>query len=128
MEVIKNILIRSRGTLKLIPIEAITLFKSDSKYTMAYCNNTPEPYIIEDTLVFLEKRLEGFVRIHRNCLVRVSSIQGITKTKNGKSSVVYCNIKAGIVGEKPIEIKAKVSRRQLPTLREIIKDRTREVD
>ncbi len=68
----------------LLNIDDIDYFQSNEKYTSAYSKG--KEYILRSSLVKLEAKLdpECFWRIHRSCLVRVKSIESISKTLSGK--------------------------------------------
>lgn len=68
----------------LLNIDDIDYFQSSEKYTSAYSKD--KEYILKSSLVKLEEKLdpEKFWRIHRSCLVKIKSIESVTKTLSGK--------------------------------------------
>ena len=72
----------------LVNMDEVIRFQSEEKYTTAY--TTTSQYIIDLTLVELEKRLDPhqFVRVHRAHLVAIDYISEIRKTDSGRLCVV----------------------------------------
>jgi len=101
-----HISIQLRGSISLVPIENIIYFMADSKYVTV---RTEEgSHLIEDSLVSLEKEFgERFLRIHRNALIAIRSIEGLEKQPNGRWRILF----------KKIDDKLEVSRRHTPTVR-----------
>lgn len=97
------------GSIKLIPIEDIYYFQSDSKYVVVY--HRGGEVLIDDSLKSLEQEFsDHFTRIHRNALVADVYIEGLEKIANGQFQLRLVNCPT------PLE----VSRRQLPSVRKII--------
>ena len=71
-----------------VNIDEVIRFHSEEKYTTAY--TTTSQYVIDQTLVELEKRLDPrqFVRVHRAHLVAIDYISEIRKTDSGHLCVV----------------------------------------
>ena len=72
----------------LVNMDVVIRFQSEEKYTTAY--TTTSQYIIDQTLVELEKRLDPrqFVRVHRAHLVAIDYIAEIRKNDAGRLCVV----------------------------------------
>jgi two-component system LytT family response regulator len=72
----------------LVNMDEVIRFQSEEKYTTAYTTTTQ--YVIDQTLVELEKRLDPrqFVRVHRAHLVAIDYIAEIRKTDAGRLCVV----------------------------------------
>ena len=72
----------------LVNMDEVIRFQSEEKYTTAY--TTTSQYVIDQTLVELEKRLDPrqFVRVHRAHLVAIDYIAEIRKTETGRLCVV----------------------------------------
>jgi len=105
-----HISIQLRGSISLVPIEEIIYFMADSKYVTVRTEDGS--HLIEDSLVSLEKEFdERFLRIHRNALVSVRSIEGLEKQPNGRWMVQF----------KKIDDKLEVSRRHTSTVRRWIR-------
>ena len=108
---------RVKGNIQLIPIASIRYFHADQKYvTVGFVeNNTQQQVLIEDSLKSLEQNLnQRFIRIHRNALVAEAYITGLNKDKKGAHWLSLHNI----------EQQFEISRRHLPELRKLIKDKT----
>jgi len=69
---------------KLINVIDVDYFQSSEKYTSAYVNG--KEYILRSSLKKLENQLDPneFWRVHRATIVRVKSIESITKTLSGQ--------------------------------------------
>lgn len=82
----KNLSIHERGKVLLIPIEDVLYLRAEQKYVTV--RTSEREYLIEEALNVLEKEHAArFVRIHRNCLVAKTAIEGfekITDTENGE--------------------------------------------
>lgn len=74
----KNLSIHERGKIMLIPIEEVLFLRAEMKYVTV--RTTQHEYLIEEALTALEKEFAArFIRIHRNCLVARSAIEGFEK-------------------------------------------------
>ncbi len=69
---------------KLINVVDIDYFQSSEKYTSAFING--KEYVLRSSLKKLEEQLDPneFWRVHRATLVRVKSIESISKTLSGQ--------------------------------------------
>jgi two-component system LytT family response regulator len=69
-------------------MDEVIRFQSEEKYTTAYTTTTQ--YVIDQTLVELEKRLDPrqFVRVHRAHLVAIDYIAEIRKNDAGRLCIV----------------------------------------
>src|SRR6267378_4372764 len=75
-------------------------------------------YLIEESLVALEREFSGpFVRIHRNCLVARDAVRGFERAGGGDEEAHWQVVLDGFSERLP------VSRRQWPTVRELIADK-----
>lgn len=107
---------RVHGEMKLIPVDEITYFQSDQKYTRV-CYDGGE-HLIDDSLKQLEREFEEqFVRIHRSALVAVAQIDALHKTEDGEVSVRL----RGHAGTEAL----KVSRRHVAAVRRRLRGNTR---
>ncbi|HSG63923.1 MAG TPA: LytTR family DNA-binding domain-containing protein, partial [Gammaproteobacteria bacterium] len=78
---------RVKGELRLIPLDQITCFVADQKYTNVHHRGGQN--LIDDSLKSLEEEFTGdFVRIHRGALVKVSEIDRLEKRADGKTRLV----------------------------------------
>jgi two-component system, LytTR family, response regulator AlgR len=74
----KNLSIHERGKIHLIPIEQVLYLRAELKYITV--RTAEREYLIEESLSALEKEFAvRFVRIHRNCLVAKTAIEGFEK-------------------------------------------------
>jgi len=108
---------RVKGNLQLIPVESIRYFKADQKYvSVGYIEeDTLQEVLIEESLKSLEQSLQNcFSRIHRNALIATQFITGMEKDPEG---VQWLNLNQ-------IDIKFEVSRRHIPEIRKLIKDKS----
>lgn len=101
---------RVRGSLVLVPIADIDYLLAEDKYVIVHY--TGGEVLIEEPLKALETEFgERFVRIHRNCLVALDKLGGLTRMSDGR---VLARLER--VGT-PLE----VSRRNLPTVRKMVR-------
>lgn len=74
----KNLSIRERGKILLIPIEQVLFLRAELKYVTV--RTADHEYLIEESLSALEQEFAvRFVRIHRNCLIAKEAIAGFEK-------------------------------------------------
>jgi len=74
----RNLSIHERGKIHLIPIEKVLYLRAELKYITV--RTAEREYLIEESLSALEKEFFArFVRIHRNCLIAKSEIEGFEK-------------------------------------------------
>jgi len=100
-----------RGSIKLIPIEDIYYFHSDSKYVAVH--HKEGEVLIDDSLKSLEQEFSQlFTRIHRNSLVANSCIEALEKVSDNHFQLRLRGC------DKLLE----VSRRQLPVVRKLISE------
>jgi len=100
-----------RGGIKLIAIEDIYYFHSDSKYVVVHHKNGE--VLIDDPLKSLEQEFsDRFTRIHRNSLVANNCIEALEKVSDNHFQLRLRGCNALL----------EVSRRQLPTVRKLINE------
>jgi two-component system response regulator AlgR len=106
-----------RTRIHLVPVAAIVYFKAELKYVTL--RTREREHIIEESLVSLEKEFaDGFLRIHRNCLVARGAINGFERAPGGSEEEGHWEVLLdGVVERLP------VSRRQLSAVREILGER-----
>ena len=100
-----------RGSIKLIPVESIYYFHSDSKYIAVH--HQEGEVLIDESLKNLEQEFgDRFTRIHRNSLVANNRIEALEK-----------------VGDNHFQLRLRdcntlleISRRQLPAVRKLINE------
>ncbi len=82
----RHVCARIADELRLIPIDDVSCFLADQKYTCVYHDNGQD--LIDDSLKSLGDEFGSlFVRIHRGALVAVDRIEKIEKTADGHSRV-----------------------------------------
>ncbi len=101
---------RVRGNLVLVPIVDIDYLLAEDKYVIVH--HAGSEVLIEESLKALEVEFEGrFVRIHRNCLIALDKLAGLTRTADGR-------VLAKLEG---VDTELEVSRRNLPALRKLVR-------
>lgn len=70
--------VQERGKILLIPIGEVIYLRAELKYVTI--RTLEREYLLEESLTNLEQEfIDGFIRIHRNCLVAKASIAGFEK-------------------------------------------------
>ncbi len=101
---------RVRGSLVLVPVAEIDYLLAEDKYVIVH--HAGGEVLIEEPLTALEDEFEGrFVRIHRNCLVALTKLAGLTRASDGR-------LLANLQG---VTTALEVSRRNLPALRKLVR-------
>jgi two-component system response regulator AlgR len=101
---------RVRGSLVLVPVAEINYLLAEDKYVVVH--HAKGEVLIEEPLKTLEDEFEGrFVRIHRNCLVALAKLVGLTRSPDGR---LFANVDG-------ISAELEVSRRNLPLLRKLVR-------
>ena len=108
--------VAERNRIVLVPVRDIVFLRAEQKYVTV--RTREREHLIEESLIALEREFSGpFVRIHRNCLVARSAIRGFERTGGGDEEAHWQVVLDGVVERLP------VSRRQWPTVRELIADK-----
>jgi two-component system response regulator AlgR len=101
---------RVRGSLVLVPVAEIDYLLAEDKYVIVH--HAKGEVLIEEPLKALEDEFEGrFVRIHRNCLVALAKLAGLTRAPDGR---LFANVDG-------VTTSLEVSRRNLPVLRKLVR-------
>jgi two-component system response regulator AlgR len=101
---------RVRGSLVLVPVAEIDYLLAEDKYVVVH--SAKGEVLIEEPLKALEDEFEGrFVRIHRNCLVALGKLAGLTRAPDGR---LFANVDG-------VTTALEVSRRNLPVLRKLVR-------
>lgn len=101
---------RMRGNLVLVPVADVDYLLAEDKYVIVH--HSGGEVLIEEPLKALEAEFgDRFVRIHRNCLVALDKLGGLTRTPDGR---VFARLERVAT---PLE----VSRRNLPGLRKTVR-------
>jgi two-component system response regulator AlgR len=108
--------VAERHRIVLVPVKDILFLRAEQKYVTIRTHE--REYLIEESLVALEREFSGpFVRIHRNCLVARAAIRGFERTGGGDEEAHWQVVLDGLAERLP------VSRRQWPTVRELVADK-----
>lgn len=109
------LLIQDRGRTERVPLSDILYLKSELKYLTV--RTASRSHIFDGSLAELEERYPArFVRVHRNALVARAAIRALEKYDDGEDAEGWALRLDGI--PEPV----MVSRRQLSTVREVLKD------
>lgn len=101
---------RVRGSLLLVAIADVDFLLAEDKYVIV--RHSGGEVLIEEPLKALEVEFgDRFVRIHRNCLVALDKLAGLTRTADGRVLAKLERVAT------PLE----VSRRNLPALRKMVR-------
>ena len=104
-----------RNRIVLVPVRDIVFLRAEQKYVTV--RTAAREHLIEEPLVALEREFaERLVRIHRNCLVSRAAIRGFERNP-GDEDAQWLVILEGVPDKLP------VSRRQWPTVRELVADK-----
>ncbi|MDC3250207.1 LytTR family transcriptional regulator DNA-binding domain-containing protein [bacterium] len=91
LEHLRRLQVKVGDRILLLDMDEIFYFESEDKYTSVYTQT--QKFVIDTPLVDLEKKVnpEQFMRIHRSCLVNISSIGEIHKHLGGKLKIILKN-------------------------------------
>jgi two-component system response regulator AlgR len=104
-----------RNRIILVPVRDIVFLRAEQKYVTV--RTAAREHLIEEPLVALEREFAGrLVRIHRNCLVARAAIRGFERNP-GDDESQWLVVLEGVPDKLP------VSRRQWPTVRELVADK-----
>lgn len=105
-----------RNRIQLVPLRDVVYFKAELKYVTL--RTREREHLIEESLVALEREFaDRFVRIHRNCLVAKAAIRGVERAADQDDEPRWQVVLDGLAEKLP------VSRRQWPTVRDLIAER-----
>ena len=113
--------VAERNRIVLVPVRDILFLRAEQKYVTV--RTKAREHLIEESLIALEREFCAadlpypFVRIHRNCLVARAAIRGFERTGGGEEEAHWQVVLDGLTDRLP------VSRRQWPTVRELIAER-----
>jgi two-component system response regulator AlgR len=113
--------VAERHRIVLVPVRDIVFFRAEQKYVTV--RTREREHLVEESLVVLEKEFcvpeasGPFVRIHRNCLVARKAIRGFERSGGGEEEAHWQVVLDGVAERLP------VSRRQWPTVRELVAER-----
>lgn len=79
----RQLCVRRRGSLRLIPVEDIRYLQADEKYVVIHHAKGED--LLEESLRSLEEEFgERFVRIHRNCLIARAQLAELQRGGDGQ--------------------------------------------
>jgi two-component system response regulator AlgR len=108
----RHLPVPERGRITLVPVADVLYLKAELKYVTI--RTAEREYLLEESLSHLEQEYaEGFVRIHRNCLVAKSRIRGFEKSDVEDGEQGWAVLLDGCAESLP------VSRRQWPLVKEL---------
>ncbi len=88
----RNLSIHERGKIHLIPVEQVLFLRAELKYITV--RTAEREYLIEEPLSALEKEFAArMIRIHRNCLVAKSEIEGFEKVSDEEGGESHWAVK-----------------------------------
>jgi two-component system response regulator AlgR len=106
----RHLSVHERGRIHLVPVTEILYLRAEQKYVTV--RTAGREYLVEESLTHLEEEFgEAFVRVHRNCLVARSAIEGFERSAEAGESGWAVLIRG--TGER-----LAVSRRQQHVVRE----------
>ena len=109
------LLIQDRGRTERVPLSEVLYLKSEFKYLTV--RTAARSHIFDGSLTDLEERYPArFLRVHRNALVARTAIRALEKYDDGEEAEGWALRLDGI--PEPVV----VSRRQLSTVREVLKE------
>jgi len=78
-----RIAVQRRGTIELVPVEAIRFFEADGSYVKVH--TADRTYLIRERMKDLDARLpiHHFCRIHRSTIVRLADVKALEPTSQG---------------------------------------------
>lgn len=105
-----------RGRIILVPVPDILYLRAELKYVTV--QTAARQYLIEESLTRLEQEFaERFVRIHRNCLVARSHVEGFERSSHAQEDEDTGG-QNWVVVLRGLAEKLPVSRRQVHVIRE----------
>jgi two-component system, LytTR family, response regulator AlgR len=107
--------VSERHRIVLVPVRDIVFLRAEQKYVTL--RTRERSHLIEEPLITLEREFaDRFVRVHRNCLVARAAIRGFERAAPSQEEPHWLVVLDGLDERLP------VSRRQWPTLRELVAD------
>jgi two-component system response regulator AlgR len=102
-----------KGDLKLVPVDEVRFFRAEHKYVVA--RHDHGELILDEALSALEEEFkQDFMRVHRNALAALALVRALERSEGGGYRLRFDGI------EETVE----VSRRCLPEVRRVLKQRS----
>jgi len=93
--------VQERGKILLIPIGEVIYLRAELKYVTI--RTLEREYLLEESLTNLEQEfIDGFIRIHRNCLVAKASITGFEKMAEEAGEAHWKVVLKGVEEKLPV--------------------------
>jgi two-component system, LytTR family, response regulator AlgR len=93
--------VQERGKILLIPIGEVIYLRAELKYVTI--RTLEREYLLEESLTNLEQEfIDGFIRIHRNCLVAKASIAGFEKMTEEAGEAHWKVVLKGVEEKLPV--------------------------
>lgn len=92
-----------------VPLDEMICFLAEDKYVIAYVQG--HEYLLDSTLIQLEKKHPQLLRLHRNCLIHRAYLKGIHLDENHKPHALL----------KYLDLQPAISRRQLAAVKKELK-------
>jgi DNA-binding LytR/AlgR family response regulator len=105
-DLLERIMVKTRQTIKVIPISDIVYLRSEGDYVMIISNNGK--YLKEQTMKYFESHLPKslFVRVHRSYIVNIEYISAIESYGKQNQQVLLKNgewLKVSLAGYKALK-------------------------
>jgi hypothetical protein len=105
-ELLERIMVKTKQTIKVIPINEIVYFRSEGDYVMIISNEGK--YLKEQTMKYFESHLPKslFVRVHRSYIVNIECISAIESYGKQNQQVLLKNgewLKVSLAGYKALK-------------------------
>lgn len=102
-----------RGNVLLVPVAAVLYLRAELKYVTA--RTVEREYLLEESLAHMETEFAArFIRIHRNCLVAVDAVAGVSRESEGVGEAAELHWALRLHG---VPEHLPVSRRQWPQVK-----------
>lgn len=102
--------VKTYAGIELIDLNGISHFVADQKYVSGFFEG--REIVVDESLKKLEKEFSAqFLRVHRNCLVALNRIEGLSRDHAGKSTIKLGGVKQPL----------PVSRRHLSQVKKVLK-------
>jgi DNA-binding LytR/AlgR family response regulator len=105
-ELLERILVKTKQTIKVIPVNDIVYFRSEGDYVMIISNDGK--YLKEQTMKYFESHLPKslFIRVHRSYIVNIEYISAIESYGKQNQQVLLKNgewLKVSLAGYKALK-------------------------
>jgi two-component system response regulator AlgR len=99
-----------QGNLRLVPVGEVRFLRAEHKYVTA--RHGQGELVLDEPLTQLEEEFgDRFLRVHRNALVAVEHVRGLSREADGRTCVMLAGV----------DERVEVSRRLLAAVRKVLK-------